>query len=94
VTVIATGIGKRLDAPAADLGVWAPGQPHQPEDLEIPTILRQATPEPTPARAAEGRPPEKRSFGVIGQKKNIVHPDLQYEENELDIPPFLRKEQG
>jgi hypothetical protein len=28
---------------------------------------------------------------VVGQKKNIVHPDLQYEENELDIPPFLRK---
>jgi hypothetical protein len=24
-------------------------------------------------------------------KKFIVHPDLQYEENELDTPPFLRK---
>ena len=88
VTVIATGIGKRLEVPA-DLGAWSQAQPAQPEDLEIPTILRQ-TSEPA-ARTAEGRPAEKRPFGVIGQKKNIVHPDLQYEENELDIPPFLRK---
>jgi len=88
VTVIATGIGKRLEVPA-DLGAWSQAQQAQPEDLEIPTILRQ-TPEP-PSRTAEGRPAEKRAFGVIGQKKNIVHPDLQYEENELDIPPFLRK---
>ncbi len=93
VTVIATGIGKRSE-PAVDLAAWGQPQQGQPEDLEIPTILRQPTHEPAPARtAAEGvRPPEKR-FGVIGQKKNIVHPDLQYEENELDIPPFLRKEQ-
>jgi cell division protein FtsZ len=93
VTVIATGIGKRPEA--AELGAsWSQSPQAQPEDLEIPTILRQTAPEP-PSRAAEGfRPAEKRSFGVIGQKKNIVHPDLQYEENELDIPPFLRKEQG
>jgi cell division protein FtsZ len=88
VTVIATGIGKRLEVPA-DLGAWSQAQQAQPEDLEIPTILRQ-NPEPA-ARTSEGRPAEKRAFGVIGQKKNIVHPDLQYEENELDIPPFLRK---
>jgi cell division protein FtsZ len=93
VTVIATGIGKRLEAPA-DLSAWNPGGQSQPEDLEIPTILRQTAPEPAPSRTVESRPPDKRPFGVIGQKKNIVHPDLQYEENELDIPPFLRKEQG
>jgi cell division protein FtsZ len=92
VTVIATGIGKRLEAPAADLGAWT-GQPAPAEDLEIPTILRQGNPEQAPTRTAEGKPPEKRTLGVFGQKKNIVHPDLQYEENELDIPPFLRKEQ-
>jgi hypothetical protein len=34
------------------------------------------------------------NLGVVGQKRNIVHPDLAYEESELDIPPFLRKEQG
>jgi len=88
VTVIATGIGKRLEVPA-DLGAWSQAQQAQPEDLEIPTILRQTS--ESAARTAEGRPAEKRPFGVIGQKKNIVHPDLQYEENELDIPPFLRK---
>jgi cell division protein FtsZ len=95
VTVIATGIGKRLEAPAADLGAWAaPGQ-QQPEDLEIPTILRQTPVEPPPAprTTAEGFKPaaEKRPLGVIGAKKFIVHPDLQYEESELDTPPFLRK---
>jgi cell division protein FtsZ len=88
VTVIATGIGKRLEVPA-DLGAWPQAQPLQAEDLEIPTILRQTT--ESPHRTSEGKPAEKRPFGVIGQKKNIVHPDLQYEENELDIPPFLRK---
>jgi hypothetical protein len=28
---------------------------------------------------------------VVAAKKYIVHPDLQYEENELDTPPFLRR---
>jgi len=93
VTVIATGIGKRLEAPAADLGAWSQTPQGQPEDLEIPTILRQTPAEPT-RPAAESKPAEKRSFGVIGAKKYIVHPDLQYEENELDTPPFLRKEQN
>ncbi|MFH1597045.1 MAG: cell division protein FtsZ [Pseudomonadota bacterium] len=88
VTVIATGIGKRMEVPA-DLGAWSQAHQAQPEDLEIPTILRQTSEQQL--RTAEGRPAEKRAFGVIGQKKNIVHPDLQYEENELDIPPFLRK---
>ncbi len=93
VTVIATGIGKRQEA---ELGAWAQPPQGQPEDLEIPTILRQ-TPEPQPAAtrpAAEGKPAEKRPLGVFGAKKYIVHPDLQYEENELDTPPFLRKEQN
>jgi cell division protein FtsZ len=86
VTVIATGIGKRGEAERA---AWSQGAPSQPEDLEIPTILR--TPE-TPARGAEARPNGvKKSLGVVAAKKFIVHPDLQYEENELDTPPFLRK---
>jgi cell division protein FtsZ len=91
VTVIATGIGKRMEAPA-DLGAWTQAPQAQPEDLEIPTILRQTPAEP--ARPAEGKPADKRPLGVIGAKKYIVHPDLQYEENELDTPPFLRKEQS
>jgi len=92
VTVIATGLGKRaeLEKPA-----WAAtGQPS--EDLEIPTILR--TPEPVrPAAAAEARQGNAKpspTLGVVGTKKYIVHPDLQYEESELDTPAFLRKEQS
>jgi cell division protein FtsZ len=88
VTVIATGIGKReLDRPA-----WTQaGQPN--EDLEIPTILRTQEPPRNP-QAQPGSPVNQRpaaNLGVVGQKRNIVHPDLQYEESELDIPPFLRK---
>jgi len=87
VTVIATGIGKRAEL---ERPVWTPSaQP--PEDLEIPTILRTSEPPRTPeARPANLRPAA--NLGVVGAKRNIVHPDLQYEESELDIPAFLRKD--
>jgi len=87
VTVIATGIGRRLEM---EQPVWT--QSTQPsEDLEIPTILRTSE----PPRNHEARPANLRpagNLGVVGAKRNIVHPDLQYEENELDIPAFLRKD--
>jgi cell division protein FtsZ len=87
VTVIATGIGKRAEAEKL---AW-PQAAQVDEDLEIPTILRK---EP-PRAAAETRPngPVRpaANLGVVSAKKYIVHPDLQYEENELDTPPFLRK---
>jgi len=54
------------------------------EDLDIPTILRKDA-----ADARKGERPA--AMGVAGARKNIVHPDLQYEESELDVPPFLRK---
>jgi cell division protein FtsZ len=86
VTVIATGIGKKSEAERV---AWSQAAPAQPEDLEIPTILR--TPE-SPERAAEAaKNGAKKPLGVVAAKKFIVHPDLQYEENELDTPPFLRK---
>ena len=86
VTVIATGIGKRAEAERV---AWSQGAPTQPEDLEIPTFAR--APEP-PARSAEAaKNGVKKPLGVVAAKKFIVHPDLQYEENELDTPPFLRK---
>ena len=87
VTVIATGIGKRAEAERA---AWSQGAPSQPEDLEIPTILRTHE---SQSRAAEARHDgsKKQPFGVVAAKKFIVHPDLAYEENELDTPPFLRK---
>jgi cell division protein FtsZ len=87
VTVIATGIGKRAEAERVP---WTPpAQTQVEEDLDIPTILRQET--PRTAEAAKGDSRTSPSLGVVGAKKYIVHPDLQYEENELDTPPFLRK---
>jgi cell division protein FtsZ len=87
VTVIATGIGKRAEM---ERPVWTQSaQP--PEDLEIPTILRTSEPPRNPeARPGSVRPAA--NLGVVGAKRNIVHPDLQYEESELDIPAFLRKD--
>jgi cell division protein FtsZ len=87
VTVIATGIGKQAKAERV---TWAPGaQTQLDEDLEIPTILRKELPRAAEAHKAESRPSP--NLGVVAAKKYIVHPDLQYEENELDTPPFLRK---
>ncbi len=86
VTVIATGIGKRAEM---ERPVWTQSiQP--PEDLEIPTILRTSEPRNPEARPGSLRPAA--NLGVVGAKRNIVHPDLQYEESELDIPAFLRKD--
>jgi cell division protein FtsZ len=90
VTVIATGIGKKAEI-ERDAPIWQTPPPESPaiEDLEIPTIIRKGG-EP---RGAENPAAEKRSLGlgVVGGKKYVVHPDLQYEESELDTPPFLRK---
>jgi len=86
VTVIATGIGKRAEM---ERSAWTQStQP--PEDLEIPTILRTSEPRNPEARPGNLRPGA--NLGVVGAKRNIVHPDLQYEESELDIPAFLRKD--
>jgi cell division protein FtsZ len=90
VTVIATGIGKKGEVDR-EISVWQPTAPETPEmeDLDIPTILRKGElPRSSESPAAEKRPP---SLGVVSGKKYVVHPDLQYEESELDTPPFLRK---
>ena len=89
VTVIATGIGHRLDVEKGR-DVWQAPPPELPvtEDLEIPSFIRKGSDSPrTTEAAAEKRPP----MGVVQGKKYVVHPDLQYEESELDTPPFLRK---
>jgi len=90
VTVIATGIGHRLDM---DKGrdVWHAPPPELPitEDLEIPAFIRKGG---ETTQNSEGGSGEKRpALGVVQGKKYVVHPDLQYEESELDTPPFLRK---
>lgn len=90
VTVIATGIGRRLEVEKGR-EVWQPAAPELPsmEDLEIPAFMRKGAEPHRPAEAAAG---EKRTpLGVVPGKKYVVHPDLQYEESELDTPTFLRK---
>jgi cell division protein FtsZ len=90
VTVIATGIGHRHDLEKGR-DVWQAPPPELPaaEDLEIPAFLRKGFEPPRTAEVAatDKRPP----LGVVQGKKYVVHPDLQYEESELDTPPFLRK---
>jgi cell division protein FtsZ len=92
VTVIATGIGRRGEV-ERERPLWsAPApEPVEVEDVEIPTFLRKGADLPRPAAeaaAADKRPP---GLGVVTGKKYVVHPDLQYEESELDTPTFLRK---
>ncbi len=85
VTVIATGIGRRLELDK-EKPAWEPAaEAATAEDLEAPTFMRKGE---MPRTAAGG---EKRALGVVAGKKHILHPDLQYEESELDIPSFLRK---
>ena len=89
VTVIATGIGKRaeLERPA-----WTPaGQPPQRTWRFPPSCGLRRRPGTPRSRRQPGNSRTAANLGVVGAKKNIVHPDLQYEESELDIPPFLRK---
>jgi cell division protein FtsZ len=86
ITVIATGIGKRAEAERAG---WSLPEQTVEEDLDIPTILRKEPPRMPDAAS----PPEARTApapGAANAKKYIVHPDLQYEESELDTPAFLR----
>ncbi|MBW1991354.1 MAG: cell division protein FtsZ [Deltaproteobacteria bacterium] len=89
VTVIATGMGKPVEL-EREAPLWQPPVREAPtvEDLEIPTILRKGELPRPESPAAEKRSP---SLGVVSGKKYVVHPDLQYEESELDTPPFLRK---
>jgi cell division protein FtsZ len=91
VTVIATGIGRRSEM-ERERHVWtAPAaEPVEVEDVDIPTFLRKGA---DISRGTEGPGADKRhgSLGAMPGKKYVVHPDLQYEESELDTPPFLRK---
>jgi len=89
VTVIATGIGKRTEMEKAAAAWTPPVQTLAAEELEIPTIIRQGPPQATEGQKIEPR--ASANLGAAGSKKYIVHPDLAYEENELDTPPFLRK---
>jgi len=89
VTVIATGIGRRVEVEKGR-EAWQTPPLEQPEvqDLEIPAFIRKGGEHP---RAAEAAGEKRVPLGVVPGKKYVVHPDLQYEESELDTPTFLRK---
>uniref|UniRef100_A0A7C5EPQ1 Cell division protein FtsZ n=1 Tax=Desulfobacca acetoxidans TaxID=60893 RepID=A0A7C5EPQ1_9BACT len=89
VTVIATGIGRRVEVEKGREG-WQTPPLEQPEvqDLEIPAFIRKGGEHP---RATEVAGEKRVPLGVVPGKKYVVHPDLQYEESELDTPTFLRK---
>jgi len=95
VTVIGTGIGKK-----PEIEEVRPVKPltAETEELEKPTIIRKSSEQISPAaRVGASRPlaatdPKRRSrLELLHSKKNIVHPDLHYEEDELDTPTFLRQ---
>ncbi|HAY21747.1 cell division protein FtsZ [Desulfobacca acetoxidans] len=89
VTVIGTGIGKKPDI--EETTRLAKKVMVEPEELDVPTIIRKGAEQiQTPDRARTDS--KKRSrLELLHSKKNIVHPDLHYEEDELDIPTFLRQ---
>jgi cell division protein FtsZ len=89
VTVIATGIGRRVEVEKGR-EAWQTPPLEQPEvqDLEIPAFIRKGGEHP---RATEVAGEKRVPLGVVPGKKYVVHPDLQYEESELDTPTFLRK---
>jgi cell division protein FtsZ len=88
VTVIGTGIGKKIESeeirPTKTATV-------DPEELEVPTIIRRGSEQVQPALRSSADHKKKSRLELLNTKKNIVHPDLHYEEDELDIPTFLRQ---
>jgi hypothetical protein len=61
------------------------------EELDVPTIIRKGGEQVQPALRANMESKKKSRLELLNTKKNIVHPDLHYEEDELDIPTFLRQ---
>jgi len=88
VTVIGTGIGKKIEHEELRLPKPAPVDT---EELDVPTIIRRGTEQVKPALRTNADSKKKSRLELLNNKKNIVHPDLHYEEDELDIPTFLRQ---
>jgi cell division protein FtsZ len=89
VTVIATGIGRRGEAGVKEDTWQAEAETTGDSYLEIPAFIREGGKLP---RTTEIPPGEKRvATPPASPKKFVVHPDLQYEESELDVPAFIRK---
>ena len=95
VTVIGTGIGKKPDIEEIR---HPKAMSAATEELEVPTIIRKSTEQvqPIPRLGSKSQPAtaesrKKSRLELLHSKKSIVHPDLHYEEDELDTPTFLRQ---
>ena len=88
VTVIGTGIGKKIEIEEVRLPRQATVDP---EELDIPPMIRRGAEQVKPALRNNVDSKKKSRLELLNNKKNIVHPDLHYEEDELDIPTFLRQ---
>jgi cell division protein FtsZ len=77
VTVIATGIGETHARPKPDFGVIQGAAIRPTDDLEIPTFIRKG-------RMDEG--------SDTPDKRPMTYKDLPIDEDELDIPTFLRRQ--
>lgn len=88
VTVIGTGIGKKPEVEEIRL---PRAMATEVEELEVPTIMRKSSEQAQPILRPAADAKKKSRLELLHSKKNIVHPDLHYEEDELDIPTFLRQ---
>jgi cell division protein FtsZ len=89
VTVIGTGIGKKIELD--EVRLTKPAPPATSDELDVPTIIRKGAEQVQPAFRTGLDQKKKSRLELLNTKKNIVHPDLHYEEDELDIPTFLRQ---
>ena len=89
VTVIGTGIGKKIDL--EEMRHPKISTPSASEELDVPTIIRKGAEQVQSALRTSMDSKKKSRLELLNTKKNIVHPDLHYEEDELDIPTFLRQ---
>jgi cell division protein FtsZ len=89
VTVIGTGIGKKIEL--EEMRHSKAAAPATPEELDVPTIIRKGAEQVHPGHRTSMDSKKKSRLELLNTKKNIVHPDLHYEEDELDIPTFLRQ---
>jgi cell division protein FtsZ len=89
VTVIGTGIGKKpeIEETRHKSRMFNP----RSDELEIPTIMREKAESSRVIERPQMEPRKKANLELLSNKKNVVHPDLQYEQDELDIPTFLRQ---
>jgi cell division protein FtsZ len=90
VTVIGTGIGKKSESDKF-LRTTKLRPRSSAEELEIPTIIRKEGEFSLLRERTRGENRKRNNLETLGGKLNVVHPDLHLEENELDIPTFLRQ---